>query len=115
MPSRSGTSKKHVRFTRAAGQMGPGPTLPTTHLPSSMPAATQLLDTANEVFPFSVLHKIPMVVLIGADALAFLVAMQQPSLLNRYTLLGFVLGGIIITKESYESFQTAARSIIQQN
>jgi hypothetical protein len=57
------------------------------------------------------IDKIPMVVLLGADALAFLVALQQPSLINRYTLLGVVLGGIIITKEAYDEVRLGGNKL----
>lgn len=108
MPSHLGPTRKSVRFAgiQHSVKSDKGPVLPTTHLPIGT-----ILDTANTVFPFNVLHSVPMVALVGADALAFLVAMQQPSLLNRYTLLGLILTGIIVTKEAYDEFQSTAKQI----
>lgn len=93
---------KRVRFTRAVPVTATSTTVtPVKHGPM---LGSDVQDTNNiaQNVAMNAIDKIPLVVLLGADALAFLVALQQPSLINRYTLLGVVLGGIIITKEAYD-------------
>lgn len=98
MPSHN----KRVRFTRAVPVTATSTTVtPVKHGPMLSSAVHDTNNIAQNVV-MNAIDKIPLVVLLGADALAFLVALQQPSLINRYTLLGVVLGGIIITKEAYD-------------
>ena len=91
---------KRVRFTRSVLASATSTTVtPIKHSP--VPNSVEMdTNKTPESVVMNAIDKIPMVVLLGADALAFLVALQQPSLINRYTLLGVVLGGIIITKEA---------------
>lgn len=93
---------KRVRFTRSVPASATSTTVtPVKHSPVAQTESVVTTKTPESVV-MNAIDKIPMVVLLGADALAFLVALQQPSLINRYTLLGVVLGGIIITKEAYD-------------
>jgi hypothetical protein len=102
---------KRVRFTRSV----PASVTSTTVTPvkhSTVPQSESSVVTRTpESVALNAIDKIPMVVLLGADALAFLVALQQPSLINRYTLLGVVLGGIIITKEAYDEVRMGVNKL----
>lgn len=100
-----------MRFTRSVPASATSTTVtPVKHITAPQPESVVVTRTPESV-AFNAIDKIPLVVLLGADALAFLVALQQPSLINRYTLLGVVLGGIIITKEAYDEVRMGGNKL----
>lgn len=100
-----------MRFTRSVPPSVTNTTVtPVKH--STIPQSDAVVVTRTpESAVLNAIDKIPIIVLLGADALAFLVALQQPSLINRYTLLGVVLGGIIITKEAYDEVRMGGNKL----